>query len=777
MAADSSASATSAAAAPRTLLKPNPGKFTNLGKVYDPLVRPFHRINSPIYDVGVDEAGGKAKKKRPLGFGRDCGCRVSEDFKSSVLTQALIGAAVDALVTAAESGVPGSKVVLDDLEGRLKKDGVDPRQKLKDLLSGLLERGLFGSFMKFIPSWVPVNRVGFGPTFDAKDAHNVRNGREVEVEIEGRLARSYQTHHHRPYTQWSHYYQWAFHVIPEPGWKHLVGEGNNPNSDDTDLFTENDRTEAIEIYNGPLAHLECLMDVGAFSTPPGDSGNVLRHPGLFYHKSWPFWPQSGDYFWAAGRYVYDCTHEDRDDKDKKSRYPTLIHPTKAFATGRFEAHQFDESDEPITVTRFSFFACRRGGYWDFGGKHIPFNDTNYEFLVDLPPVPDEKISYDVGQVAQFKLNTLVIRPRLLKKIEFAPYEAATESPIPLSKWFIKDPIIQFIKAPRGALPRMVKVTIPMKDIPDDKDAYGFTLTMGWLAPGADTGVKKVTVKLSQLTMLQEKENLRMSVCINGRWIFVPTTKPSGKTVDGPRDSQQGFPDDAGLVLLLPPEKRVQVTAHGMRRFGFGQFLEEKPSVDSDPRNDRRLSIGGVITVDPETEKKIKEALKQKLGELIPDKFWGNLKKVKDVLDDDTFRDLLGKAADDLVGTRRVAVWEEDIDFQESDKNKKNDIACAAAREMKVFPLGLFNKENAPMGFLESGGFAAGTVPQNPTDFDVSVMTDKLEKQKNAITTIEFRTMRTFQASESEFVAFEQNRDSDDYHLKVSATIADPDPPK
>ena len=82
-----------------------------------------------------------------------------------------------------------------------------------------------------------------------------------------------------------------------------------------------------------------------------------------------------------------------------------------------------------------------------------------------------------------------------------------------------------------------------------------------------------------------------------------------------------------------------------------------------------------------------------------------------------------------------------------------------------------------MGFLESGSFAAGTVPQNPTDLDVAVMTDKLEKQKNAITTIEFRTARTFQASESEFVAFEQNRDSVDYLLKVTATIAEPDPPK
>lgn len=771
--ASETTAATKAEARPRELLQPNKGQFRKDGKFYDPIVRAFHRINSPTYDDGVDKPGGRATKKRPLGLGRDCGCRTADDFKASVFGAAIVGAVVDGLVAAVESGAAGSKVVLDELEKKLKDQGTDLRQELKDFLSNLMERGLFGGFLKFIPSWVPVNRVGFGPKFDDKDAHNVRNGREVEVEIEGFLSRSYQTHHHRPYTQWSNFYHWAFHVIPAPGYLHLSGEGNNVNNDDTDLFTENDRTEAIEIYNGPRAHIECLMDIGAFSSSPGDVKNVLQHPGIFFDKSWPFWPQSGDYFWAAGRYVYDCTHAQEDDKDKKLRYPTLINPTKAIATCRYEAHLFDEADDPVPVTRFSFFACRKGGYIDFGGKHIPFNDTNYEFLVDLPPVPDEEVTYDIGQIGDFKLNTLVIRPRLLKKIEFAPYQAASESTIPLSKWFVKDPIIQIVKGLKGKLSRMLKVTIPMKDIPNDKDAYGFTLTLGWLAPGADTGVKQVTVKLTTLTMLQEKNNLRLSVCINGRMIFVPTSKLSSKQLIGPRDSMQQFPDDSGLVLFLPPEKRVRVTASGYTRFGFGQFVEEKPRADSDSRLDRRLSIGGVINVDPETEKAIKEALKKKLGDIIPEKFWGNFKKVQQVLDDDTFRDLLGKAAEDLVGQRRIAVWEEDIDFQESEKDKKDNIACAAAREMKIFPLSLFNKENAPLGFLDFGGFAAGTRPQNPLDFDVVKMTDKLEKTKNAITTLEFQTLRTFQATESGFMAFEQNRDSDDYLLKVSATIAEP----
>jgi hypothetical protein len=777
--AASPAPAQAVAAATPVLLKPNTGPFTKLGKRYDPLSRPFHRINSPTYDEGVDSAAARETRKRPTGLGRDCGCRNADDFKSSVFSAAIVDAVVDGFESAVAASVPGSKAVLDQLEKQLKSATKrDFKQELKDFLSTLIEKGLFGSFMKFVPSWVPVNRRGFGPNFDAKDAHNVVNGREAEVEIEGFLGRSYQTHHHRPYTQWSRYYQWAFHVIPERGYRHLVGEGNNPNEADSDIERTNDRTEAIEIYGGFNAQLECLLDIGAFSTPPGDlrGGSVLTHPGIFYHKSWPFWPQSGDWFWAAGRYVYDCTHATLDSDKNTERHPTLINPTKAFATGRYEAHLFEESDEPIPVTRFSFFACKKGGYWDFEGDHIAFNGENYEFLVDLPPVPDEVVSYDVGQVADFALNTLVIRPRLLKTIEFAPYDAAAESPIPKSKWFVKDPIIQFIKAPKGALPRMVKVTIPMKDVPADKDAYGFTLTMGWLSPGAPTGVKKVTVKLNTLTLLQERKNLRMSVCINGRWIFVPTANP-GKQITGPRDSLQQFPDDAGLVFFLPLEKRVRITAHGMQRLGFGQFLEEKPTADSDSRKDRRLAVGGVINVDHDTEEAIKTALKTKLGEVIPERFWGKFKKVQEVLDDDTFRNLLGKAASDLVGQRRIAVWEQDVDFQETDNAKKNDIACAVAREMKVFPLALFNNENAPMGFLEFGAFNAGTTPQVPQELDVLTMVGRLQKQNNAITTVEFHALRCFQTAAGGFLVFEQNRDDDDYLLKITATIAEPDPPK
>ena len=118
------------------------------------------------------------------------------------------------------------------------------------------------------------------------------------------------------------------------------------------------------------ADFECMLDIRAFTIPPGDQSQPLAHPGIFYHKSWPFWPMHGDYFWATGRYVYDCTHvttvkeKDQEKPDQPETevdlHPALINPIKAFATARYEAALFDESDEPLPTTRFSFFSCRKG---------------------------------------------------------------------------------------------------------------------------------------------------------------------------------------------------------------------------------------------------------------------------------------------------------------------------------------------------------------------------------------------------------------------------------
>lgn len=81
--------------------------------------------------------------------------------------------------------------------------------------------------------------------------------------------------------------------------------------------------------------------------------------------------------------------------------------------------------------------------------------------------------------------------------------------------------------------------------------------------------------------------------------------------------------------------------------------------------------------------------------------------------------------------------------------------------------------------LMLGALAFTTEPSNQTSvLSVRAMQSRLDTQKSAITTVEFRSRHCIQASDSGFIVFETNsRDGDDYLLKISATIAEPDPPK
>ncbi len=802
-AAPRSGGAAAVTAAAPALLKQNKLQFHIDRKAYDPLFRPFHRLNARTYDAQVD-IGPTPSKIGPNGKGRDCGCRNRGDFKSSILTAAIVGTLVDALDSAINKALPGSRDLRVFLEKKIGGEGTDLKKSLTDFLSKLFESGLFGGFLKHIPSWVPVNRKEFGPDFDPEGAHNVgADGNEAEVEIEGTLQRSYQTHHYRPYTQWSRYYHWAFHIDPAVGFKHLVRRGVLQSPADAKLEASTSTAtfeRAINIYdNAPrtvdslatIAHFECLLDLGAFSKPPGDQNAELAHPGIFYEKTWPFWPMHGDYFWAAGRYVYDCTHvtpgkeTDPDKPDDKPKdielHPALINPIKAFATARYEAAFFDESDEPLPTTRFSFFSCRKGGYWDFDGNHLPFGNVDYEFAVDLPAAPSGDVAFDIGAVDEFALNTLVVRPRLLQKLEFAPYGSKDDT----VQWHLEPPKVEIVRPGDGSLPRMAKVTVPMKSVPKNKDGYGFTLSFAWLAPGAPTGVKKVTVKLDKIVFNDERNNLRMTIAINGRMIFLSTANVVSKTLINPGDPLQSFPGSAGITLFLPPEKSVRISAHGAHRRGFGEFIEEKVTVDpaqpgddaASRTKDRRLAVGGVFNVSPAVQKLLEDAAEKKLGEVIPDKLQGPFRNVIKIMDKEEVRKLLKAAVGDLVGQRRIVVWEKDVDFRESDPAKKDEIACAVAREMSIFPVDATNINNTPMGFIEFLEKDAGTFPGDQSRLDVQTMLVRLKDTGSAVTTVEFNARPAFQVEEEEFVVFQVNPGEVDYALTVSVTIADPDPPK
>ena len=772
-------------------------RFTFKTKGYDPLRRQFHRIESGSYDIAIDNDPAQAgmTKKAASGRGYDCGCRSPDDFTQSALFDGIVDGVFDGLKAAVDAAVPGSKEALEALKKKVKEEtGRDFEEELKRFLANSIEGLFFRSFLVHIPAWVPVNRIGYGPDFTSTDAHNVvsvlgadgkEKRQETEVEVEGFLRRSYLTRHHRPYTQWSRYYHWSFQVDPAPGFRHLVGLGDIPSKSESDA--ENDtssggRIQGNELYRGPrndparpaASSLECLFDLGALSKPPGDpTSDLAAHPSILFDKRWPFWPQSGDYFWASGRYVYDCTHASSKEKkgDRPGLHPTQLNPVKAFAVARYEAFQFDGLDDFVPATRFMFFATRKGGYFDFDDtSDIKLNARDYEFIVDLPPLDDDFGEFAVGRTPQFNMNTIVVRPRLLKNIEFAPFGAGADSPL---KFSTDEPIIQLVRPEPGKLPKQLRVKVPMSKIRNDVDAHGFVLTLGWHDDRQVARVKKVTVQMPELAFRSSDDHFRLNVCVNGRWTFFPAEQRERSESDtrfrNVRDRKQGHPPVEGLALHLPDDGKVSITAHGMRRGNLGKLMEEKPAVAPKVTDDRRLQVGGIIEIDDETARIIREEIQKGLGRQIPEGFFKDFDKVKEVLSNESIKKILGNAAADLLGVRRIVEWKRDVDSIEADPKQQHQLASAIAREMKVFPV--LNSANRAMGMIEK------EIPRllSPT---VLQMKDLIAGQRpgQPPRTLDYQTMKTVHPEETGFIFIEVDKEENqDYRLRCTVAVGDPTP--
>jgi hypothetical protein len=771
---------TSALGAPDVIKGP-PKPLTFDTKPYDPHGRPFHRVRARTYDRGVDDAPQATMTLTPpSGKGYDCGCRSPNDYRHTALFAAVVGAAVDGLIAAVDAEVPGAQAALDAMS---QASGTDIVEELKQWLANTMEGAFFRSYLRYVPSWAPVDRIGYGPQFRpettpaAPGAHNVVNGREAEVEVEGVLSRSYMTRHHRAYTQWSNFYHWSFQLLPERGFKHLIGAGDllTPNERD-DL---KDRAEAIELYlNSAMnSSFECLFDLGALSKPPGDQKpvDVRKYPSILFSQKWPFWPQSGDWFWAAGRYVYDCTHATDDDK-QKGLHPTLINPTKAFAVARYEAFHFEEVGEWIPATRFFFLATSKGGYWNFDGD-IKITDQNYEFVVDLPSLPDDIGEFSIGRTPEFDWNTIVVRPRLLKKIELAPFGLGAESPL---KWWKRDPILQLVRPEPGKLPRQLRIKVPLSEMKaEDGDAYGFVVNVGWYDPAQAARVRKVAVQLPKLTMLGERKDLRFHVCINGRWIFPNLGTNPDTTIGSVADNMQQptYPGSEGLILHLPDDGRISITASGTQRHGYGEFMETTVSIDNDhPEDDRQLRLGGIIEVDDDLLDDIRDAIEQQLHQHIPEEYWDDLPNLDDLLDDDGILDILNSASQDLFGHRHVVVWKTEVDAIEADPTRAHVTASGITREMKVFPLAFVNKQNEPMGLVDH----RLTVSIPDTKLAMKNLIRLADEQNQPVTTREYRTRKAKQSTDSGFMSLQVNAsnqfgrpDHEDYVLECKVTVSPP----
>ena len=366
-----------------------------------------------------------------------------------------------------------------------------------------------------IPGWVPV-----------KD--------ETEQEVEGHLDRCFQTWTDVPLLQWHWYYDWNFHIAPEPAFDYLRGLGN--------IATTGREFNPVGKRSVTASNtMECEWDCGAFGTRPGS---------MFDNSQW-LWPLTGQYCWIAGRWIYDCGHATSFDKSK-GLMRTELHPCKALAFAQWEALSFPENGNLyVPGIRFQFFASRQGGY-----KPLPaLNTVDYSFIVDLPLNQGVTSDWKIGHTPDFPLNTAVLRAsHLLHRFDFITSAAGSHGVI--------DPVIEPIPAEKaGDLPKQVKVTIPLTKLGSNIDYYGVIVNLGWYDPDQVQArkVKRCKVHFTHI----HKGNLDHDVfaeewilkfAVNGRWFQRHFT--------GVHNNSNLQLNVAEQNIYLSEDDSISVSAHG-----------------------------------------------------------------------------------------------------------------------------------------------------------------------------------------------------------------------
>ncbi len=412
--------------------------------------------------------------------------------------------------------------------------------------------------MPVIPAWVPVEREGKPPgqTFESIP--------EVEREIEGRLALSQHPNEDFPLGQWHWWYDWNFFVVPANGFEYIRALG-----------THDDVGDGIRFET-----VECEWDCGAFGdydfTSPGGRLPTLDASAPFFGRDWA-WPVGGEYIWLAGRWIYDCGHPDR-----QGRARSELHPCKAVATARWEAVKFDENERHVPAIQFMFFACRNGGYWDFPN----ISGSDYEFIVDLPEAPEPAGEYPIGHTPGIALNTLVVRPRLLVKLDYAPFTSARG---PTAGAGEADPEIELLppENPRES-PKQVKIRVPLTKLgAGARNSYGVIVSLGWFdgeRQQAET-VKEVRINFLSITMAGDTRRFIDSFLrrlpgepggIGGTLRFVFRVGVNGRwhAVDFPDTSvgTRQFPLRVSETVHLAEEDDIRITCTGMEEDPSGEML-------------------------------------------------------------------------------------------------------------------------------------------------------------------------------------------------------------
>jgi hypothetical protein len=476
-------------------------QFDNTAKALD-RERPFHRVQYKDFDAD-------GTKQKPDGDGLACGCSSKEDFKDieKDLMTFLLGDA--GFVNDFLGGLLGPGVSqLFSLLGKIP--GLNVPAFILNVAADFIKQAaqrLHPMALRAVPRWSPVKK---GARNDVVDASQI-------VEVEGFVTRSYQNAADVPLFQWHRWFNWSVHIHPEKGYEWVAADTKNPpstenidNGDGEDM----DKGERPITQNGSI---ECQWDPGALFQDQTLFENGLKDDlkantfkkdaqtacGPMFQADWA-WPMTGQYAWAAGRWVYDCGKSTDPDKDKpkdpnakkKPRMCSMLNPCKAIATARWEAFKFPENDGRVPAIQFMFFASKRGGYMD----HESIDDTDYEFIVDLPELAAPHTApFPIGHTPDFPHNTLVLRPRLLKHVNTGAFAAAGGQAV--------DPIIEPIRPDQPNLPpAQVRIKIPLTQM-KGAGAYGCIVSLGWHDP-MNVEASKVVACTINIDRIIERKHVR-----------------------------------------------------------------------------------------------------------------------------------------------------------------------------------------------------------------------------------------------------------------------------
>lgn len=482
--------------------------------------KPFKRINNDDFKARIKDA--------PDGLGVACGCHTPEEFGDVVKEFeefirkkiAAIGVLSDLfntihdIIKAAKNVLAVTSAILGAVKAALLALGISTgiipallamvavatsiavaanallntiadttEEVLKDFFVVFAKTHVLPRAIRAIPQWVPVK----------KGASNASTTADQVIEVEGVCTRSFGNPIDVPFVNWHIWFDWNIQVAPEPEYANAASPASDP--------PNQTGFNAGERPINKNSSFEIQFDAGSLFADRSPYLNGFPATEMPLHDG-PMddgidcWPMAGMFVWAAGRWVYDCT---RVTGDKDPKMCSMINPAKAVATARWQAFNFQENEAAVPAIQFMFLASKRGGQdinnltstqLDYIGYNA-INDTDYEFILDLPPIDAPTAPFPIGhtfahkrsdlsELPDFPHNTIVLRPRMLKDLRVLPLIGSAAI----------NPIIEPIPGDDPTQPpKQVRIKIPLTSLGADAETCGFILTLGWFDPNLEQAHK------------------------------------------------------------------------------------------------------------------------------------------------------------------------------------------------------------------------------------------------------------------------------------------------